>query len=210
MVRSFVSSLLLQNRLWCPLGSRKIVTGFFFSEREMAYAFILIMLHTRYNLWHLSPVTVWYWWKVSTGANINIKQMQAVCSKRSRLYSWGNHFESWSEYRLLWRLSRLSTVLPDERENITCKATMASFRIHCNMLYILKYWQIKLTLEQATESRCIALLISLTSVLDGVIGQSRSPAALPSGKRPGANFTRGRRYRQNRSVNRKKTENLAD
>jgi len=41
------------------------------------------------------------------------------------------------------------------------------------------------------ESGCIALLISLTSALDGMIGQSHAPSALPSGKRPGANFTRG-------------------
>jgi hypothetical protein len=147
MVRSFVSSLPLQDRLWCPLGSPKIVTGAFFSEPEMVHTCILIMVHTCYNLWHLSPVAVWHWWKVSTGGNINIKHMQAVCSKRSRLYSWGTHFESWPKYRLLCRSSRLSTVLSGEWEIISCKATMASFRIHCNMLYILKYWQSKFTLE---------------------------------------------------------------
>jgi len=152
------------------------------------------MIHTCYNLWHLSPVTVWNYWKVSTGANINTQHMQAVCSKRSRLYSWGTHFESWPEYRLQWWSSRLSTVLPGEWESISCKATMAYFRIHWNM-YILKYRQNKFTLEQTMKahrkSRCTVLLICLTSALDGLVGQRHTPAAVPSGKRPGAHCTRG-------------------
>jgi hypothetical protein len=44
----------------------------------------------------------------------------------------------------------------------------------------------KFTLEQATNaqrwSRCIALLCSLTSALDGVGGQRHALAALPPGK----------------------------
>jgi len=152
------------------------------------------MVHTCYNLWHLSPVIVWHCWKVSTGENINIQYMQAVYSERSRLYSWGTHFEPWPEYRLLRWSSRLSTVLPGEWESISCKATMASFRIHWNILYILKYWQNKFSLEQVMkahrESRCIVLLISLTSALDWVVGQRHDPVALLSGKRPGAHCTR--------------------
>jgi hypothetical protein len=61
----------------------------------------------------------------------------------------------------------------------------------------------------------IALFISLTSALDGVGGQRHAPAALPSGKRPGANFKRGwvglrAGGTDNRSINRKKLENIAD
>jgi len=41
------------------------------------------------------------------------------------------------------------------------------------------------------KSRYTVLLISLTSALDGVVGQRHNPAALPSGKRPGAHCTRG-------------------
>jgi hypothetical protein len=132
MVWSFVFSLPLQDRLWCPLGSPKVVTGAFFTKQDLVYACILIRVHTCYNLWQLSPVTVWRWWKVPTGANINTKHMQAVCSKRWSLYSWGTHFESWPEYRVLWRSSRVPTVLLGEWESIP----MVSFWIHCNILYI--------------------------------------------------------------------------
>lgn len=137
MVRSFVFSLPLQDRLWCPFGSPKIVTGAFFFRARFG-----IRMHIDNGSYMLQFVTLvssnwWHWWKVPTGTNINTKHMQAVCCKRSSLYSWGTHFESWPEYRVLWRSSRLPTVLLGEWESISCKTTMASFRIHCNILYTL-------------------------------------------------------------------------
>jgi hypothetical protein len=212
IVRGFVCSLSLQDRLWCPLGSLRIVTGAFCTEQEMVNTCILIMVDTCYSLWHKSAVTVLHCWTVSTGANVNIKPMQAVYLKRSRLYSWGTHFESCPEYRLLWWPSRLSTVLLGELQSISFKATMASFRLNCNLLYILKYWQGKFTLELAMEahreSKYIALLISLTSALVGVVGQRHALAGLPPGKTRCPLYRRlggpqGRRYWRNRSVNRK-------